>query len=105
MRSVNIEGRVSEAPRYAHNVDTDEQVAVFQVIADNRKIQVVCRGELAKNVSLSLYVGDAVLVYGVVQHLPSGYRCVAQFVSHDLHYGSTIYKEDTGWLVPAITLA
>lgn len=100
MRTVNIEGRVVNRPAYAHDVDTGEQVAVFDIVADRRKVTVICHGDLAKNVSLSLYVGDAVTVYGDLEQLMGRFRMVATLVGHDLNVGTSVFNEPTGWITP-----
>lgn len=101
MKRAMIQGRVVSRPNYAHDVDRDLQVAVFDVVADGRKVTVICREELAKNVSLSLYLGDAVTVYGDVEALMGRWRIEAITVGHDLTVGSSVYSEATGWLIPS----
>ena len=100
MKRVMIQGRVVSRPNYAHDVDRDLQVAVFQVVADDRKVTVVCRGSLAQGVSLSLYVGDAVAVYGWAEQLMGRWRVDADTVGHDLTVGSSVYSEASGWSIP-----
>jgi hypothetical protein len=100
MKRVMIQGRVVSRPAYAHDVDRDLQVAVFQVVADDRKVTVVCRDDLAKGVSLSLFVGDAVAVYGWAEQLMGRWRVDAETVGHDLTVGSSVYSEASGWSIP-----
>jgi hypothetical protein len=97
MRRTLVQGRVVARPSYAHDVDRDLQVAFFELVADDRKVTVVCRGELAKNVSLSLFVGDAVAVYGLAEALMGRWRVEAVTVGHDLNVGTSVYSEPSGW--------
>jgi hypothetical protein len=100
MKLVMIRGRVVAQPVYAHDVDRDLQVAVFDIVADGRKVKVICRDDLAKHVSLLLRCGDAVFVYGVAEQLMGRWRVDADTVGHDLTVGNSVYSEPTGWLIP-----
>ena len=100
MKLVMIQGRVIAKPLYGHDVDRDLEVALFDIVADGRKVKVICRDSLAQHVTLSLRCGDAVIVYGVAEQLMGRWRVDANTVGHDLTVGNSVYSEPTGWLIP-----